>query len=220
MTTLFDEIYEDGPASVLTDTHGETVTYLHDESGSEITAILGDEKTETDPIHGLQRVRYIIVSNTDGKPVENDVVTDDEGRQWIVSEILSKTSTFSRVKAVLAEAIDGLSVIPELLRHSLAVTRRVRTTDGQGGFTEVYTSIGNWFAAIRPATAQERESATRMEVDLTHMATMQSAAAIQRNDRVAWTDELGSHTADVDAVTIPDASEYITAELSEIVRGG
>ena len=62
-----------------------------------------------------------------------------------------------------------MSVLESLLNKTLTVEKRLRVSDGQGGWPEAYTSIGTIAGRIRPANANERVVADQEEEQITHV---------------------------------------------------
>jgi head-tail adaptor len=82
-----------------------------------------------------------------------------------------------------------VSVLESLLNKTLTVEKRLRVSDGQGGWAEAYTSIGTIAGRIRPANANERVVAEQEEEQITHVLytatlTTSGGEALARGCRV------------------------------------
>jgi len=90
-------------------------------------------------------------------------------------------------------------VFASLLNNVFTVTRRTRTSDGQGGFTIGYDSVGTVNGRIRPASSNEKEVASAARRDISHVLYVEADEDIERGDRVTC----GGLTVDVVAVREP-----------------
>ena len=72
-----------------------------------------------------------------------------------------------------------------LLNNTFVVERRVRTPDGQGGWTISYAEIGAVAGRIRPAGSAEREVAAAEERQISHVLYTRASADVARGDRVS-----------------------------------
>jgi len=90
-------------------------------------------------------------------------------------------------------------VFASLLNNVFTVTRRTRTSDGQGGFTIGYDSVGTVNGRIRPASSNEKEVASAARRDISHVLYVDADEDIERGDRVTC----GWLTVDVVAVREP-----------------
>jgi SPP1 family predicted phage head-tail adaptor len=79
--------------------------------------------------------------------------------------------------------------IRSLFNNTFTIERRTRTSDGQGGFTIGYTSLGTTEGRIRPASDREREIAAQEGREITHVLYVDADTDIARGDRVT-TDDL------------------------------
>ncbi len=77
-------------------------------------------------------------------------------------------------------------VFASLLNHEFTVTRRTRTSDGQGGFTIGYSSVGTVNGRMRPASSNEKEVASAMQRNISHVLYVEVDADIERGDRVTF----------------------------------
>ena len=74
-----------------------------------------------------------------------------------------------------------------LLNNTFTVTRVTRTSDGAGGWTKSYTSVGSYKGRIRPASGQEREVAATLERQISHVLYLE-CVDIERGDLVTCGD--------------------------------
>jgi len=106
-------------------------------------------------------------------------------------------------------------VFDTLLNNTFAVTRLARVSDGQGGWNETYTALGNVVGRMRPASTTEREVAAQEQRQLTHVLYVRVAADIQRGDRVTGDDV----TVDVLGVREPSrADHHLEIDCREVQR--
>jgi len=70
-----------------------------------------------------------------------------------------------------------------LLNNTFTVSRKTRTSDGEGGWTIGYTPIGTIAGRIRPASGSEREVAASEEQQISHVLYI-GMEDIERGDRV------------------------------------
>lgn len=78
--------------------------------------------------------------------------------------------------------------IKSLYNNTLTIERRTRTSDGQGGFTIDYSSLGTADGRIRPASDREREIAAQEGREITHVLYIDAEEDIARGDRVTTGD--------------------------------
>lgn len=77
-------------------------------------------------------------------------------------------------------------VFKSLRNNTFTISRRVRTTDGQGGWVITYTELGDVEGRMRPASSGEREVAAVEERQISHVLYVDAAETIQiqRGDKV------------------------------------
>lgn len=103
-------------------------------------------------------------------------------------------------------------VFNSLLNNDVVISRRRRTTDGQGGWVIDYVPVGTVRGRIRPASSSEREVALREEREVTHVLYVGAAADIERGDRVV----VGDLTVDVEGIREPSlAGHHLEIDCSE-----
>ena len=81
-----------------------------------------------------------------------------------------------------------MSVFESLLNNTFIVERRVRASDGQGGWTISYSASGTMEGRIRPATSNERVVADAEQQQITHVLYVLAGEDIARGDRVTCGD--------------------------------
>lgn len=74
--------------------------------------------------------------------------------------------------------------IRHLYNTTVSVSRKTRTGDTQGGYTESFGSVGDVKCRISPASASERQIARRDESYLTHVLYCDEEEDIQRGDKL------------------------------------
>lgn len=78
-------------------------------------------------------------------------------------------------------------VFSALLNNTFTVSRRTRTSDGEGGWVIGYDAISSVAGRIRPASSTEREVASSDERVITHVLYTE-IEDIRRGDRVTCDD--------------------------------
>ena len=79
-----------------------------------------------------------------------------------------------------------MSVFTALLNRDYTIYPKVRTSDGQGGWTESYEPVGTAVRGrMRPVSGSERESASQYGRDITHVLYVPATVDIRRGDMVA-----------------------------------
>jgi len=78
-----------------------------------------------------------------------------------------------------------MALIDALYIHSLAVTRKARTSDGQGGWTETWGTVATISGRIRPASANERILARQQQAEISHVFYCATSVDVTRGDRLA-----------------------------------
>jgi len=77
-----------------------------------------------------------------------------------------------------------MGVFESLLNNTFTVSRRVRTSDGQGGWEISYLELGEVEGRIRPATSSERVVADTEEQQITHVLYVSHGEDVLRGDLV------------------------------------
>jgi len=105
-----------------------------------------------------------------------------------------------------------------LLNRDAVVERKVRTHDGQGGFSVGWQEIQRARVRVRPLAAGERMSAGGMRAELTHRLYAALTFLGRRGDRVrlapfqAGAPEL---VLEIDAVREPSSPHHIEVDCAE-----
>jgi len=76
------------------------------------------------------------------------------------------------------------TVFLSMLNNTLTVSRRVRVSDGQGGWTIAYEEVGSIDARVRPLSSKERIVAGSEEQQITHVIYCVADEDITRGDIV------------------------------------
>ena len=82
-----------------------------------------------------------------------------------------------------------MALIEVLFNNMWTISRRVRTDDGQGGWSISYTDIGTVEGRMRPALTSERVTADQEERRITHVFYVLEGTDIARGD-LAEADDL------------------------------
>ena len=106
-----------------------------------------------------------------------------------------------------------MTIFTSLLNNTFTVERRVRTSDGQGGWEIGYGVVGTIEGRIRPASSEERTVAQREERDVSHVLYCLPGEDIARGDRVTC----GALTVEVLGVREPSlAGEHVEIDCLEV----
>lgn len=98
-----------------------------------------------------------------------------------------------------------MTVFESLLNNTFTVERRLRVSDGQGGWTIAYESAGTLEGRIRPTSLKERLVADSAEAQISHVLYCAAGEDIARGDRVTT----GDLTVEVLGIREPsEASEH------------
>jgi len=77
-----------------------------------------------------------------------------------------------------------MSVFTSLLNQTYTVSRRVRVSDGQGGWEIFYEEIGAVEGRLRPASGSEKEVAAQERREISHVLYVVADEDIERGDQV------------------------------------
>jgi SPP1 family predicted phage head-tail adaptor len=106
----------------------------------------------------------------------------------------------------------SLIVFQSLLNNDVAIERRQRTPDGQGGWAIGYLAGDTVRGRIRPASSSEREVAQLEERQITHVLYVLAGTDIERGDRVT----VGDLVVEVEAIREPSkAGEHLEIDCRE-----
>ncbi|HUW11702.1 MAG TPA: phage head closure protein [Anaerolineae bacterium] len=106
-----------------------------------------------------------------------------------------------------------MGLIATLFNHTFTVTRKTRASDGQGGWTQTYGSVGSVSGRMRPASATEKVAAAQRQAEISHVLYTAADENIVRGDRVAGE----GRTWDVTAIREPShAGHHLEIEAVEI----
>jgi SPP1 family predicted phage head-tail adaptor len=76
--------------------------------------------------------------------------------------------------------------LPAQLKDRVAIQSVAQTTDGQGGFTEVWTTIANVWALIEPATGYEKMQAMQQSSPISHKVTIRYFPGLTTKHRLLF----------------------------------
>ena len=77
-----------------------------------------------------------------------------------------------------------MSAFESLLNNWFVISRKERTSDGQGGWLASYVSIGVVKGRIRPASSSEQEKAQEQQRQITHVLYLLPKTDVERGDLV------------------------------------
>lgn len=81
-----------------------------------------------------------------------------------------------------------MTVFESLRNNTFEVERRLRVSDGKGGWTIAYESVGTIEGRIRPTTLKERLVADSAEAQVSHVLYCLAGENVARGDRVTTGD--------------------------------
>jgi SPP1 family predicted phage head-tail adaptor len=97
-----------------------------------------------------------------------------------------------------------VTVFESLLNNTFTVSRRLRISDGQGGWTVAWAEIGTIEGRIRPASSAVREIAAQEGRDISHVLYLVAGADVARGDLV----ECGELDVEVQGVREPSLAGH------------
>jgi len=71
-------------------------------------------------------------------------------------------------------------------RHRIEIQAPVRTSDGKGGFTTVYTTIATVWAKITPVASSERLEAKQLNSEITHRVNIRYRTKFNPSWRIKY----------------------------------
>jgi SPP1 family predicted phage head-tail adaptor len=105
------------------------------------------------------------------------------------------------------------AVFVSLLNHDVAIERRRRSPDGQGGWAVDYEPHATARGRIRPANSAEREAAQAEQREISHVLYVLASVDIARGDQVT----VDGLVVDVVAVREPSkAGEFYEVDALEV----
>lgn len=96
-----------------------------------------------------------------------------------------------------------MGVFDSLLNNTFTVERRLRASDGQGGWSIAYSEVGTLDGRICPRTSAERVVAESEEEQITHVLYCRTGEDIARGDRVT----VGDLTVEVLGIREPSEAD-------------
>lgn len=94
--------------------------------------------------------------------------------------------------------------------------RKVRTSDGQGGWTEVYADVAlDVPCRRRPAGERDRIVADQLQATVAHVVSFLPDQDVQRGDQLA----VDGYELQVESTTKPARPVYLAAACSETQMG-
>ena len=101
----------------------------------------------------------------------------------------------------------------------ISIQRIGRSSDGQGGFAEFFTTIATERGRVRPAGSREQSTGDQDQARVTHVAYLRAAADVKTADRLIVDDDL-KLTLDVIASKEPGGAGGHQAIDCEEVKTG
>lgn len=91
------------------------------------------------------------------------------------------------------------------LQHRVTLQQVSQSSDGQGGFTESWSSVATLFAEIKPQKSYERFQAAQMQTPTTHKITIRYRAGITTKHRLIF----GTRVFEIKGIINPDEANRI-----------
>lgn len=108
-----------------------------------------------------------------------------------------------------------------LLNVTVTIERKARTTDGQGGWGEMWQELAAVPGRIRPIGPAERTVGEQREVEVTHVAYFALGVDVQRDDRLTYVaPNADAKQLIVRAVREPSEPHHLQVDAEEIQKGG
>lgn len=77
------------------------------------------------------------------------------------------------------------------LKHSIVIQEKTQTEDGMGGFSETWSDLLPWRAAIWPLRANERLDSLKLELQVDHKIRIRHPKiSITADMRIKWLDHI------------------------------
>lgn len=71
-------------------------------------------------------------------------------------------------------------------RHYVSIQRLTQSSDGEGGFTSIWATVGNMWASVNPIRAIQQYQFKSINVDATHHITTRGYTDINEKDRILF----------------------------------
>lgn len=98
------------------------------------------------------------------------------------------------------------------LRHRIKFQNLVKTSDGQGGFTEEWTDVVTVWAKVEPANTSERLFAQQIEMQRSHKVVIRYRSDITQTMRFIFS----NRTFQIKSVMAPDERKrYLFIDAKE-----
>jgi SPP1 family predicted phage head-tail adaptor len=108
-----------------------------------------------------------------------------------------------------------MTVFESLLNNWFMISRRERTSDGQGGWEITYMAIGLVRGRIRPASSSEQQVAQEQQRQITHVLYVLPGTDIERGDLMTCE----GLAVDVQGVRDPSqAGHHLEVDCVEVQR--
>ena len=95
--------------------------------------------------------------------------------------------------------------------HEVTVQRKIRTSDGMGGWVTHWAPVGTAVARISPISAKDRLQYDQMQYSVTHKLYLPCSTDVKPEDRIA----LGARTFLVKGIVNPAEAGYHLELLCE-----
>lgn len=107
-----------------------------------------------------------------------------------------------------------------LLNVTVTISRKTRTADGQGGWSEAYVEHQIAPGRIRPMTPAEQTVGQQRDVQVTHVAYFALGVDVARDDQLVYVAPNGeAKTLIVRAVREPSEPHHLQCDAEERQRG-
>lgn len=108
-----------------------------------------------------------------------------------------------------------------LLNVTVTISRKGRTRDGQGGWSEAWVEQAAVPGRVRPIAPGEQTVGEQREVQITHVAYFALGVDVQRDDRLTYVaPNVDAKQLIVRAVREPSEPHHIQVDAEEVQHGG
>lgn len=107
-----------------------------------------------------------------------------------------------------------------LLNVTVTISRKARTRDGQGGWSEEYVEQDSVPGRVRPVAPGEQTVGEQREVQITHVAYFALGVDVQRDDQLVYAAPNGeAKELVVRAVREPSQPHHLQVDAEERQKG-
>lgn len=72
------------------------------------------------------------------------------------------------------------------MKHRITIQQVTQSSDGQGGFSEEWTSFADVWASIEPVKAYEKFQASQLQAPISHKIIIRYLSGLTAKHRILW----------------------------------